>query len=248
LAEARALVESGHKEIVLTGINLGAYGKETVRKKRWEGGKNPAFADLLGKLAGVEGLERIRLSSLEPADVTDDLLEVMSGNENIMPHLHLPLQSGSDAVLKRMCRQYRLGDFMRVVEKIKGAIDRPAITTDIIVGFPGETDEDFERTLEAAREVHFSKIHVFSYSNRKGTPAEKLGRKVKSQVIKSRSQRLNELGRELAESYRGKLGGVEETVLVETVRPARGRCSRYFMVELPGGKTYRKGDVVRTVI
>ncbi|MHC4582096.1 MAG: radical SAM protein, partial [Planctomycetota bacterium] len=178
LAEAQALVDAGHREIVVTGVFLGAYGQDTVRRQNWptesrRAGNN--LSDLLDKMSVLPGMGRIRLSSLEPADVTQGLLDTLCKHPNIMPHLHLPLQSGSDEVLRRMCRQYRVAQFRETIDLLKSRLDRPAITTDIIVGFPGETDTDFERTVELARDVGFAKMHVFSFSPRKGTAAAEMG-------------------------------------------------------------------------
>jgi threonylcarbamoyladenosine tRNA methylthiotransferase MtaB len=136
LKEAHALVQSGHKEIVLTGIFIGAYGQNTVKRKNWSQLQQNHLAKLLQKISSVPGLARIRLSSLEPGDVTDELLEAYQRCPNLMPHLHLPLQSGSQRILALMRRQYTINQFYRAVEKIKHKLDRPAITTDIIVGFP----------------------------------------------------------------------------------------------------------------
>jgi tRNA A37 methylthiotransferase MiaB len=148
-------------------------------------------------MAQIPGLARIRLSSLEPADVTERLLDTFCKHRNIMPHLHLALQSGSDAVLKRMCRQYRVEQFKKTVDAIQTRLDRPALTTDIIVGFPGETDADFEHTLDLARSVGFAKMHVFTFSPRRGTPAASMQDIVEKGVCRSRSEILRELDIEL---------------------------------------------------
>jgi threonylcarbamoyladenosine tRNA methylthiotransferase MtaB len=169
LSEAQNLVRAGHKEIILTGIFLGAYGLDTVKRKKWPDDENPLLAELLEKVAQVPNLKRIRLSSLEPADVTNRLLDVMKNHSNIMPHLHLSLQSGSDKILKKMNRQYTIKDFLNSIENINSQLDRPAITTDIIVGFPGETSQDFAQSLSVAKFAGFSKIHIFPFSKRTGT-------------------------------------------------------------------------------
>ena len=156
LQEARDLIAAGHNEIVLTGIFLGAYGQTTARRKRWDPAFRDSLAEMVAQVAALPGLARLRLSSLEPADVTDRLLEVFKSYPTLMPHLHLPLQSGSGRILKRMARQYTIEQFMDVVGR-KSVLDRPAITTDIIVGFPGESEEDFEQTLDISRRVGFPK-------------------------------------------------------------------------------------------
>lgn len=254
LKEARNLIHAGHKEIILTGIFLGAYGQKTARRKKWAPGKLDSLAHLIDKIADLEGLARLRLSSLEPLDVTDRLLEVMTTHDNIAPHLHLPLQSGSANVLRKMARQYTLDDFLRVTESVKKAFDRPAITTDIIVGFPGETEDDFQQTVEIARRVGFSKIHVFSFSVRKNTPAEKMAKlfsPVSPQEIKRRSTILQQLDAELQETFRQSCRGLQENVLIEKTSPPGGRCSRYFMVDLekrPGVNNLKKGQLVSVTI
>jgi threonylcarbamoyladenosine tRNA methylthiotransferase MtaB len=233
LQEAQALVRDAHREIVVTGIFLGAYGQDTVRRKNWPNQQNDELANLLDKLAKIPGLARIRLSSLEPADVTPHLLDVFSKHRNIMPHLHLSLQSGSNAILKKMCRQYTADDFLDKVELIKSRLDRPAITTDIIVGFPAEKDVDFEQTLELAKNVGFAKMHVFAFSPRKGTAAAAMQDKVDTTVIKQRSKVLRELDADLQRQFRQQFIGETATVLIEngTGQP-HGRAERYFTVYL----------------
>lgn len=239
LQEAQALVRAGHKEIVITGVFLGAYGQSTVRRRKWPDGKNDRFADVLGRLAKIGGLERIRLSSLEPADVTNRLLDTICENCNIMPHLHLSLQSGSDNILKKMCRQYKRSQFQKTISVVKSRLDRPAITTDIIVGFPGETDEDFEQTVDLAREVGFARIHVFAFSPRKGTPAAEMPEQVEKKVIKERSKILRKLGEELGFQFRNQFIGETAEVLIENVNgKLSGRSERYFMVYV--GKSEKK--------
>ncbi len=234
LAEAAAFVAAGHKEIVLTGVHIGAYGQTTVRRHRWQGPENPHLPALLDRVARIPGLARIRLSSLDPADVTPALLDVLAAHPNIMPHLHLSLQSGSDAVLCRMARPYTVDDFRAKVGLIHSRLDRPAITTDIIVGFPGETDADFEQTVTLAREVAFAKMHVFPFSPRKGTAAATMRPRVPAQVKKARSQVLRDLGRELQTRFRARFLGETAQVLIEESKngTATGRAERYFVVEI----------------
>ncbi len=248
LAEAGALVRAGHKEIVLTGIFLGAYGQDTARRRHWDPARLDSLADLVDKVAQTPGLERLRLSSLEPADVTDRLIDVICDHENIAPHLHLPLQSGSNRILKRMCRQYRIADFRKTIEKLKSRLDRPAITTDIIVGFPGETDDDFAATVELMKEVAFSKTHVFSFSPRWGTPAARMQPAIPAQVIKERSQILHELDRNLQHRFRRQFIGEQVSVIIESLDPPKGRCQRYFMVELNPDKHLEIGNIATTVL
>jgi threonylcarbamoyladenosine tRNA methylthiotransferase MtaB len=246
LQEAQALIKDAHKEVVVTGIFLGAYGQATVRRKDWPNGQNDGLANLLDNLAEVPGLARIRLSSLEPADVTPRLLDVFCQHRNIMPHLHLSLQSGSNAILKRMARQYNADEFLEKVELIKSRLDRPAISTDIIVGFPGEKDADFEQTVKIAKDVGFAKIHVFAFSPRKGTPAAVMQNKVNTKVIKERSKTLRELDAQLQREFRQQFVGETATVLIEngTGQP-HGRAERYFMVYLKNpSQQVKRNDLV----
>jgi threonylcarbamoyladenosine tRNA methylthiotransferase MtaB len=253
-------VQAGHKEIVITGVFLGAYGLQTVKRRHWPQGQNDRLAGLLDTIAKIPGLRRIRLSSLEPGDVTDRLLDTLCANPNIMPHLHLSLQSGSDAILRRMCRQYRIGEFRQRIASIKARLDRPAITTDIIVGFPGETDADFEQTVNLAREVGFARMHVFSYSPRPGTPAAKDNHTIDKRTIRKRSQTLTKLGADLARRYRQQFIGQTAEVLVEETpegkgrRPedrkpssvvACGRSERYFKVYLEGTEPAKPSSVIK---
>jgi threonylcarbamoyladenosine tRNA methylthiotransferase MtaB len=184
-------------------------------------------------MAKIPNLARIRLSSLEPTDVTPQLLDILSKNRNIMPHLHLSLQSGSNAILKRMGRQYGADEFRDKVKSIKSRLDRPAITTDIIVGFPGETDDDFERTVNLARDVGFAKMHIFSFSPRKGTPAVNMQDTVDNRVIKKRVQILCDLNNQLESKFREQFLGETATILTENSnQQICGRSERYFMVYL----------------
>lgn len=233
IKEAQALVESGHREIVITGIFLGAYGCQSVRRKNWPNRQNEHLAELLDKIAKIPNLERIRLSSLEPADLTPRLLDTFCRHHNIMPHLHLSLQSGSDNILRKMCRQYRVDEFKEKVELAKSRLDRPAITTDIIVGFPGEKDADFQQTVDLANIVGFAKMHVFSFSPRKGTSAAKMQDTVDNKIIKQRSRILRELDIELGRKYRRQFLGEAAEVLIENNNgQISGRSERYFRVFL----------------
>jgi len=255
MQEAEALVAAGHKEIVVTGVFLGAYGQKSVGRKNGCQPKNDRLADLLDKMAEIRKLSRIRLSSLEPADVTPRLLDAFRRHPNIMPHLHLSLQSGSDAVLKGMGRQYRTDEFVRTVEAIKSRLDRPAITVDIIVGFPGETDTDFEQTVGLAKEIGFAKMHIFRFSPRKGTAAANMQGVVDNRVIKNRSKILHELDIELGRKFRQQFIGETAVILLEnntghstTLRTSQscGRSERYFMVYLnEKTENLKKNELVR---
>lgn len=246
LREAQSFVEAGHKEIVVTGVFLGAYGQESVRRKNWPNQQNDNLANLLDKMAQIPHLARIRLSSLEPADVTPRLLDTFCKHRNIMPHLHLSLQSGSNAVLKKMCRQYNADKFREKVESAKLRLDRPAITTDIIVGFPGETDADFEQTVDLAKNAGFAKMHVFSFSPRKGTAAANMQGTVNNKVIKERSRILHNLNIELGQKFQQQfVGEIAEILLENDDGQLCGRSERYFMVHLKKNeRKVKKNDLI----
>jgi threonylcarbamoyladenosine tRNA methylthiotransferase MtaB len=231
------LVGGGYPEVVLTGIHLGHYGIDlckTKPKDEWV-----RLWHLLERLARLPGEFRIRLSSLEAAEARDDLVRVMAAEPCVCPHLHLCLQSGSDRILARMKRRYRSAGFLERVRRIRAALDQPALTTDVIVGFPGETDADFEETCRVVREVGFCRIHVFSYSPRRGTVAAELPDDVPPAVKTQRRQRLREIERDLADAYLRQLVGRTVDVLVEGSDPqrpgwARGTSCRYAPVAFPG--------------
>ncbi len=248
LNEAKKLVQAGHKEIVITGICLGAYGRESARKRHSFSEKTGYLADLVEEIAKIPHLERIRLSSIEPSDITQRLIETFFKYGNIMPHLHLSLQSGSDAVLKRMCRRYNTDDVRKKVEQIKNILDKPAITTDIIVGFPGETDEDFEQTVKLSKEIGFSKIHVFKFSARKGTAAARMKDFIDNKIINVRSGILIELEKQLGFNFRNQFIGKNETVLIEQEsKQLSGRSERYFIVNInqPKDSQFKKNDLIK---
>ncbi len=250
-AEVARLVASGYREIVLTGIHLGHYGIDLSRgrpKAEWT-----RLWHLIDRLAYPRGSQtrpvawgdfRIRLSSLEAAEVRDDLIAAIVRNPRVCPHLHLCLQSGSDAVLARMKRRYRVRSYLERVRQICRAVDCPAITTDVIVGFPGESDADFEATCTVARQVGFAKMHIFPFSPRKGTPAAEMPDQVPPPVVAERRARLMALDHELSNAYQRQLLGRELEVLVERVsdRPGHvlGTACRKVTVELPGGPELRR--------
>jgi len=259
--EAGDLVRHGHKEIIVTGIFLGAYGRETAIRKRFSGDRSP-LASLVAALAGVEGLERLRLSSLEPGDVTDELLEILATSPNCVPHLHLPLQSGSDTILRRMNRQYTRGDYLRMLDRVGKALELPAISTDVIAGFPGETEADFEQTLDVARQAKFCKIHAFPFSPREHTAAARWQADfVPAQVVKDRLHRLEVLESDLSLRFRRRFVGRIERVIVEESRPGEqeayepvhsGRSDRYFRIhfedDCDDALGIEEGDLVRVRI
>jgi tRNA-2-methylthio-N6-dimethylallyladenosine synthase len=182
LAEIEALVAEGVTEVTLLGQNVNAYGVEF--------GDRRAFSKLLRACGGIEGLERVRFTSPHPAEFTDDVIEAMAETPNVMPSLHMPLQSGSDKVLKDMRRSYRQSKFLGIIERVRAAMPDAAITTDIIVGFPGETEEDFQATLDVVRAARFSGAFTFQYSKRPGTPAATLDDQIPKAVVQERYERL----------------------------------------------------------
>jgi len=212
-------VASGYREIVLTGIHLGHYGIDLSRgrgKEAW-----CRLWHLLERLARLPGEFRIRLSSLEAAEAREDLVRALVQIPRVVPHLHLCLQSGSDRILARMKRRYRAAGFLERCRRLRQVLDQPAFTTDVIVGFPGETDADFEATCQVARTVGFSRIHVFSYSSRRGTAAANYPERIPPAVIARRRQHLRELERALATTYYRSLLGRNLEVLVEGAAPNR---------------------------
>jgi tRNA-2-methylthio-N6-dimethylallyladenosine synthase len=182
LAEIETLVADGAIEVTLLGQNVNSYGVEF--------GDKGAFAKLLRACGAIEGLERVRFTSPHPAFFTDDVIEAMAETPNVMPHLHMPMQSGSDRVLKAMRRSYRRSRYLDIIERVRTAIPDAAITTDIIVGFPGETDDDFNDTLDAVRAARFAQAFTFQYSTRPGTPAATMAGQVPSEVVAERYSRL----------------------------------------------------------
>ncbi|NYE35693.1 tRNA-2-methylthio-N6-dimethylallyladenosine synthase [Nocardioides cavernae] len=199
LAEVEALVAEGVTEVTLLGQNVNAYGVEF--------GDRQAFSKLLRACGEIEGLERVRFTSPHPAEFTDDVIEAMAGTPNVMPSLHMPLQSGSDKVLRDMRRSYRQSKYLGIIERVRAAIPDAAITTDIIVGFPGETEEDFQATLDVVRAARFSAAFTFQYSKRPGTPAATLEDQVPPEVVKDRYQRLVEVVEEISWSENTALVG-----------------------------------------
>jgi tRNA-2-methylthio-N6-dimethylallyladenosine synthase len=208
LAEIEALVAEGVSEITLLGQNVNAYGVEF--------GDRQAFSKLLRACGEIEGLERVRFTSPHPAEFTDDVIDAMAETPNVMPSLHMPLQSGSDKVLKDMRRSYRSAKYLGILERVREQIPRAAITTDIIVGFPGETEEDFLETMRVVRESRFASAFTFQYSKRPGTPAAELPDQVPPEVVKDRYGRLVDLVNEIAwEENKQLVGRTVELMVAE---------------------------------
>ncbi|MEV0359867.1 tRNA (N6-isopentenyl adenosine(37)-C2)-methylthiotransferase MiaB [Nocardia sp. NPDC050697] len=212
LAEVQALVDQGVLEVTLLGQNVNAYGASFADPT--EPRDRGAFAKLLRACGGIEGLERVRFTSPHPAEFTDDVIEAMAATPNICPQLHMPLQSGSDRVLKAMRRSYRQARYLGIIDKVRAAMPHAAITTDIIVGFPGETEEDFEQTLEVVRRARFTSAYTFQYSKRPGTPAAELPEQLPKAVVQARYERLIALQEEISLAGNRELVGAEVELLV----------------------------------
>ena len=254
LAEVQALVDDGAIEVTLLGQNVNSYGVGF--------GERGAFADLLRAVGRVEGIERVRFTSPHPAAFTDDVIAAMAETPTVMPSLHMPLQSGSDAVLRQMRRSYRRDRFMGILERVRAAIPHAAITTDIIVGFPGETEEDFQATLDVVEQARFSSAFTFLYSPRPGTPAADREDQVPDDVALERYQRLIKLQERICAEDNAALAGTEVEVLVSegdgrkdgaTHRiSGRARDNRLVHVALPQGLSEadrpRPGDMIRATV
>ena len=251
LAEVQALAEQGVLEVTLLGQNVNSYGRSF--------GDRAAFAALLRQVGAVEGVERVRFTSPHPRDFTDDVIAAMAETPAVCPSLHMPLQSGSDEVLRRMRRSYRSERFLGIVERVRAAIPHAALTTDIIVGFPGETEADFAATLDVVREARFASAFTFQYSPRPGTPAAEYGDQVSADVVAERYARLVELQDEISWAENRAQVGREVELLVATGEgrkdagtgrlSGRARDNRlvHFRAEGLEG-SIRPGDVVTTVL
>ena len=208
IKEITELANNGYKEVVLTGIHTGHYGKDL---------KDYDFSDLLSEIEKIDGIERIRISSIEIVELDNKFMEVLRKSKKIVNHIHIPLQSGSDTVLKKMNRRYLMKDFINKINEIRSIRPDIAITTDVIVGFPGETDELFDETVESIKKVDFTELHVFPYSKREGTPASTMPNQVDESIKKERVRKLIELSSSLKYKYYSSLIGKEEYLLTETI-------------------------------
>ena len=230
LDEVRRLVADGCVEIMLLGQNVNSYGKTLPEKT--------SFAELLREVCKIEGLQRLRFMTSHPKDLSDELIEVMAENPIICPHMHLPVQSGSDEILKKMNRHYDRAKYLDTVRKLREAIPDISFTTDIIVGFPGETEEDFEDTLSLIREVGFDSAFTFIYSKRKGTPAAEMENQVPEEVVKRRFKRLLDEVKVTAEERCARFTGRIMDVLIEEENRepglVTGRIGHNIVVHLPG--------------
>ncbi len=206
MKEVHSLVDQGVIEITLLGQNVNAYGVDF--------GDRSAFANLLKECGKVDGLERVRFMSPHPRDFTDDVIEVMAQTKNVMPHLHMPLQSGSDKVLQLMRRSYRRDRYLGIIDRVRKAMPDAAITTDIIVGFPGESDEDFAQTIDLAEQVRFSAAYTFQYSKRPGTPAATMPDQIPDDVMADRYNQLHKIQQEISKEENERLIGKKVELLV----------------------------------
>ncbi|MGJ9457012.1 tRNA (N(6)-L-threonylcarbamoyladenosine(37)-C(2))-methylthiotransferase MtaB [Oceanobacillus sp. CF4.6] len=232
IKQAQKLVEAGYKELVLTGIHTAGYGEDL---------KDFNFAMLLRELEKVEGLERIRISSIEASQITDEVIDVLDQSEKIVRHLHIPLQAGSDTVLARMRRKYSTSFYKEKVNKIRQALPGLAITSDVIVGFPGESEEEFMETYNFIKKIGYSELHVFPFSRRTGTPAARMENQVADEIKDERVHRLIALSDQLAKEYASQyenevLEVIPEERIVDESHPELlvGYTDNYMKVQFEG--------------
>lgn len=241
--EVEYLAENGVKEIILTGINVSNYDDNSL-----------TLADVICRLSTISGIKRIRLSSLEPNIITDDFLKRVSSLDNFCPHFHLSLQSACNKILKAMNRHYTIEDYASKCSLIRKYFENPAITTDIIVGFPGETDEDFEDTVKNLTEINLYEMHVFKYSKRKGTIAAGLPDQVDERIKTLRSNRLLELTKKQKNEYERLFSNTDQMVLMEemveidNVKYFRGHTTRYILIDIPVEKMIKEDELPKDYI
>ncbi len=214
IAEAKRLVVAGFKEIVLTGIHLGAYGRDLD--------DHPSLAHILDRLVKETDVSRIRMGSIESLEIDDEMIAVMNSSDRICRHLHLPLQAGSDAVLKAMNRHYTVAEYEALIARLRSRIDGLTVSTDLILGFPGETEALFEETMETLKRLNFSHIHAFPYSPRKGTPAATMSGQIDTAEKKRRVELVNELSARQKAALLESLVGTKASVLIETQEGTEG--------------------------
>ncbi|MCD8808417.1 tRNA (N(6)-L-threonylcarbamoyladenosine(37)-C(2))-methylthiotransferase MtaB [Mammaliicoccus sciuri] len=242
VSQATTLVNSGYKEIVLTGIHTGGYGEDL---------KDYNLAQLLRDLEQVENLERIRISSIEASQLTDEVIDVIDKSTKVVRHLHIPLQSGSDTVLKRMRRKYTMAHFSERLQKLHKALPGLAVTSDVIVGFPGETEEEFQETYDFIVKHQFSELHVFPYSIRTGTPAARMTDQIDEEVKNERVHRLIELSNQLAKDYASKFDQTVLEVIPEEKGSTDGKlvgyADNYMKIEFEGDESLI-GELVKVKV
>ncbi len=243
--EVRSLVEQGYKEIVLTGIHLSSYGIDFYDDPLVNAREDAPLLTLIERLHSIEGLKRIRLSSLEPRIITPRFVNALSGMEKICPHFHLSLQSGCDATLRRMNRHYTTAEYREKCELLRGAFEHPAITTDVIVGFPGESEEEFSQTCEFLKDIGLYEMHIFKYSRRAGTRADAMDGQVTEKVKTARSSALFKLEKEMSDNFRSWYLGKEcemlpeETVSTGGADYLTGYTKEYVRAAVPADKGER---------
>jgi len=227
IKEAKALIKNGHKEIVLTGIHTGNYHDNEYD-----------LADLLNDLVKLEGLERLRISSIEATEIDDRVLEVIKNSKILTNHMHIPLQSGSDEILKQMNRKYDKKYFKNKIKEIRKIRPNMSITTDVIVGFPGETEELFNETVETIKEIGFTKIHVFPYSKREGTKAADMKNQIHGEIKKERVKILLKLSKELEQNYMDKYLNKEIDFIPEVYKDGHliGHTENYLLIKTKGNE------------
>ena len=236
LKEAKLLIEQGHKEIVLTGIHTGHYGSDL---------DNYSFSDLLNDLCKIDGLERLRISSIEITELDDSFLKVLSNNNILVDHMHIPLQSGSDNVLKRMNRKYDKEYFIKKIDKIRSIRPNISITTDVIVGFPGETEDEFNETIDTIKKIEFTKLHVFPYSRREGTKADLMDNQIDESEKKKRVKTLLDLSKELELNYMNKFLN-QNIVFIPEIKKEDyliGHTGNYLQIKIKSNKNLVGQDV-----
>ena len=243
LKEVRTLAANGYREIVLTGIHLSSYGVDFEDEKKTD------LLALIRMLHEVEGLARIRLGSLEPRIVSEEFVTALAALPKICPHFHLSLQSGCDATLKRMNRRYHTAEFADGCERLRQAFEKPAITTDVIVGFPGETDEEFEQTRQFLQQICFYEMHIFKYSVREGTKAASMPGQVPESIKSARSDSLLALERQMSLAYRKEYLGLERDILIEEMVTIEGNDyqighTREYIKAALEGREVRKNQLV----
>ncbi len=240
LKEIEGLAKKGYQEIVLTGIHISSYGTDRVTET--EGHKRNALAELIVKVADIPGIQRIRIGSLEPRIITEEFVQVIAGIKQFCPHFHLSLQSGSNTVLSRMNRKYTAEEYYEKVQLLRQYFEHPAFTTDVIVGFPGETEEEFEETCDFVRKVGFSQIHVFKYSKREGTKAAAMSGQLNEEMKHQRSNRLITIAEKMSEEYKALFMGriekilVEEETTVDGIIYQTGHNERYLKLAVRSGE------------
>ena len=241
ISEANTLAKNGVKELILTGINVSSYSDTTYEDEK-------KLEDIISEINNIKGIERIRMSSVEPRVITDKFLETVKNADKFCPHFHLSLQSACNNTLKAMNRKYTIEEYKETCKKLRDTFDDPAITTDIIVGFPGETDEDFEDTIKNLTELELYEIHTFKYSRRKGTVADKMKDQVDERVKNTRSDAVLELTAKQKKDFESKFINKSQDVLIEEIvkidgkKYYRGHTTRYVLVDIPLSSVLADGD------